>query len=466
MEQKELEQILQSGETYTVEFKENVNSDLAREMTAFANSSGGRIFVGITDSNEVQGLKISNSLLSQIQDIAINCDPPLAIELEAFNKILIITVKEGMNKPYRCNKGFFIRVGTNSQKMSTREITDFIQSEGNIIFDEMIRGDLKIEKYLDQNLIKAFLRKSNIEAILDDYSILHNLSVLHYKDNVAYLNNGGVLFFCRKPDPQLYHCVVSCALFKGTERITILDKKDYFEDIVSNVDNAMIFLKQHLSLRYVIESLQRKEILEIPEIALRELVLNAVCHRDYFDKRANVVISIFDDRIEISNPGGLPKGLAPKDFGKKSIPRNPLIASLFHRIGYIEKMGTGIFRIKKALTDAHIEGIRFEFDSFFTVTIPRLQSDSERYKAMSGKTSVKELGEKLGEKLGENEIAVISLIIENNKISITKLSELTGLSSTGVEKILSRLKSKKIIKRIGPAKGGNWKIIASENNKE
>jgi len=282
--------------------------------------------------------------------------------------------------------------------------------------------------------------------------MLHNLSVLKYRDQIPFLNNGGVLFFCRKPDPKLYHCVVSCVLFKGIERITILDKKDFFEDIVSNVDNAMIFLKQHLNLRYEIESLQRKEILEISEIALRELVVNAVCHRDYFDKRANVVISIFDDRVEISNPGGLPKGLEPKDFGKKSIPRNPLIASLFHRIGYIEKMGTGILRIKKALSDANIKGIRFEFDTFFTVTVPRGQELSD--------TVV--LVERLVEGLVDSQKQILILISENHRISKSKMSKHIGISTTAIDKNISALKKKGLIIRIGSDKNGHWKIIEKE----
>ena len=104
----------------------------------------------------------------------------------------------------------------------------------------------------------------------------------------------------------------------------------------------MLFLKQHIAVRYEFDgSPKRIEIPEIPFEALREAVINAVCHRDYFEKGANAMVEIFDDRVEISSPGGLVKGLDKKNFGKKSILRNANIASLFHRMGYIEKMGTG-----------------------------------------------------------------------------------------------------------------------------
>ena len=116
---------------------------------------------------------------------------------------------------------------------------------------------------------------------------------------------------------------------------------------------------------------RRVEILEIPEIALREAVINAICHRDYFEKGANVMIEIFDNRVDITNPGGLPKTLNPKDFGKRSVARNPIIASLLQRANFIEKMGTGIHRIRKAMENAKLPEPKFGFDGFFSVSFYR-----------------------------------------------------------------------------------------------
>jgi len=121
----ELQLILSQGEGYKLEFKENVNSDLSKEMVAFANSSGGKIVVGVNDRNQVVGVRNSNVLVSKIYDLAGNCDPSIAVQIELFENIVIITVPEGDNKPYRSTKGFFIRNGANSQKMTTAEITAF-----------------------------------------------------------------------------------------------------------------------------------------------------------------------------------------------------------------------------------------------------------------------------------------------------------------------------------------------------
>ena len=108
----------------------------------------------------------------------------------------------------------------------------------------------------------------------------------------------------------------------------------------------------------------RKEIPEIPLEALREAVLNAVIHRDYFEKGANVMVEIFDDRVEITSPGGLPKGLNTEDFGTRSGLRKPNIADLFHRIEYIEKMGTCINRIQNIIKEVGMPPLRYEWDNF------------------------------------------------------------------------------------------------------
>jgi ATP-dependent DNA helicase RecG len=169
---------------------------------------------------------------------------------------------------------------------------------------------------------------------------------------------------------------VTCALYKGTEKVDVLDRRDFNEDIISNIDGAMNFLKRYIAVKYEMTGTpRRREIPEIPYDALREAIINAVAHRDYFEKGSNVMVEMFDDRIEITNFGGLPKGLKPQDFGKKSVLRNPNIADLLHRVEYIEKMGTGINKIRKLVLDAGLPPVEFEFGNFFTVIFKKQKID-------------------------------------------------------------------------------------------
>ena len=148
MNKDELQLILEEGEGYRIEFKESTTS-IDKELVAFANSSGGRIFLGITDDKEIKGVNITNKFKSQIQDIANNCQPPIKIILEEFENILIINVREGEDKPYKCSSGFYIRVGPNSQKLSRNEIIEFCKTEGKIRFDELINLKFDYDTHFD-----------------------------------------------------------------------------------------------------------------------------------------------------------------------------------------------------------------------------------------------------------------------------------------------------------------------------
>jgi len=443
--QEELKLILEEGEGYRIEFKEKV-SDLDREMVAFANASGGRIFLGISDSGIIKGISIDSRLKSQVQDIANNCDPSIKIIFEEFENILVIHVREGADKPYRCTGGFYTRTGPNAQKLNRNQIIDFIQAEGKIRYDELIKRDFK-EEDLDLEKINRFMKMAGISPVLDQPLLHKNLGIGEIQEGRVYYNNLAVLFFSKNLNEVYFHTVVTCALYRGSEKAVVLDRKDYNADLVSNVDLAMNFIKQYLPVRYEFTGqLARKEIPQIPYEALREALINAVVHRDYFEKGANVFVEIFQDRIEISNPGGLVKGLTPENFGKISMLRNPGIANLFHRIDYIEKMGTGIERIRLALKKASVPTVQYEFNPYYIKAVfPRLAEGSEKS------------SEKSSEK-------IIELIRNHPEISAAEMAGKLRITARAVEKTLEKLKEKGLVRRVGPDKGGHWEIVKESDN--
>jgi len=366
VKEEEMQLVLEEGEGYKIEFKESL-ANIDKEIVAFANSSGGRIFLGIGDDNGVKGIRITNELKSQIQDRANNCQPPATVLLEEFGNILVVKVLEGVDKPYKCSAGFYTRVGPNSQKLDRDDIIEFFKSEGKIRFDELVNLRFDYDVHFDHGKFDRFLRLAGISKVLDTPSMLVNLGVAEKQEGKLIFNNAGILFFAKNLHDIYFHTTVTCALFDGTEKVDVLDRRDFNEDLISNIDGAMIFLKRYLAVRYEMTGEpRRREIPEIPYEALREAVINAVAHRDYFEKGTNVMVEIFDDRIEITNFGGLVKGLRPEDFGKKSMPRNAKIADLLHRVEYIERMGTGINKIRRLMGGAGLPPVEFEFDTFFT----------------------------------------------------------------------------------------------------
>jgi len=465
MTRSELNQVLIQGEDYKIEFKRNLNTDLKKELVAFANASGGRIFIGVDDDKSIPGVNINNQLRSRVQDFASQCDPPVHISLEVFNNILIVTVPEGVNKPYRCTNGFYIRVGANTQKLKTHEIIDFIQHEGLIRFDEQWQSKADFSKDFDLSLFDRFMLKSNISTVLDSKNMLLNLGVLRLDKGTPILNNAGVLFFTTHPVEILPHAYISCVAYKGIDKSDILDQKDFTEDLIQNIENTLLFLQRHLNKSARIEGIQREDIWEIPMVALREAVVNAVTHRNYLETGARVVVEIFPDRVEISNPGGLPKGLSEKNFGKISLTRNPLIASLLHRVGYIEKLGTGISRMRKALADSGLAEPQFSFDDFFRVTFNReYEAVNEAVKKFGEKFAVK-FGEKFGVsvKRGNRLAQIFYLIYSKERFTVEGFAKEQGISVRQIEKDMQFLTEKGLIAFEGAPKTGKYVCTTAGN---
>ncbi len=361
----ELRSIIQAGEGYHTEFKQSLDKSFVEEACAFANSGGGKILLGITDDGTIKGIDTGNSCRSRVQDTLSQIQPNLEVEVRPQDGILIVTIPEGMEKPYGCSKGFFMRMGANSQKLERDQIIEFFKKEGRIRFDELRHQKADFHADFDPHAFSRFLGLAGISTAIDQKRLLRNLDCLTEDDSMT---NAGVLLFARDIDFLLNHAMVVCVLYKGTSKVDILDKKDFTGNLVDNIENAMLFVKRHTNVALKIERLQHEKITDYPEVALREAIINAVCHRDYFDKRANVVVEVFEDRVVITNPGGLPSGLSPEEFGTKSVARNPLLASLLHRIDYIEKVGTGIERIRRAVATHLGCTLDIHYDDFYTVT--------------------------------------------------------------------------------------------------
>jgi ATP-dependent DNA helicase RecG len=453
----EFDYILQNGESYYVEFKERVNSALSREIIAFANASGGKIYLGVNDQGEPVGIEVSNKLKSQIQDIANNCNPAVTIHLHEFKNVLIVEAPEGKDKPYQCSDGFFIRMGANAQKMNRDRIVEFLQAEGQVRFEEQLHKKYDISKDFLPQKLKGYLEMAGITSNLDVESLLINLGVAEKLDGKLRMNNAGVLFFTESIQLLCEQATITCGVFDGTERIQVLNRKDYTMDMVSNINSTLHFIKQELRVKYEMTgTASRREIYEIPLDAFREAVINAIMHRDYFLFGSHVTVDIFDDRIEIGNPGGLPKGLKEEEFGNKSVRRNPLIAALLHRINLVENMGTGIGKIKTLLQKANAPEPRFEFGEFFTIIFPRpgkfMNEDKQQDSAKGSEKSSEKGSEKSSEK-------IIKLIRMEPSITTDQLAENIGISTRAVEKHLQNLKEVGVLLRIGGRKEGYWQVV-------
>jgi ATP-dependent DNA helicase RecG len=338
--------LLQEREGTTLEFKENLSASFAREMVALANTIGGRILLGVRDDGSVVGVKDSNHLRARIQDIARNCDPPVKVLVEPVGEVLVVNVRASDAKPVQCSDGFFWRQGSVTQKLTRDEIRDFFRSEGAIRFDLAPCPRFRYPQDFDRQKFNAWLRLSGITGRPRAEDVLVNIEAAERAGGRLLFRNAGVLFFAKNVRHFFNQAYVTCLLAKGTDKVHVLDRKDFDGGIVADIEDAMRFIERNTRTAWRIEALQRQNIPEYPMKALREAITNAVMHRDWFIEGANVFVELYTDRIEVVSPGGLPKGMTLAELGTKSVRRNALIADLLHRIDFIEKAGTGVRRIR------------------------------------------------------------------------------------------------------------------------
>ncbi|MFN8624868.1 MAG: ATP-binding protein [Candidatus Binatia bacterium] len=346
MKTADLAILIQEGEGTTLEFKESLSGSLAREMVALANTIGGRILLGVRDDGAVVGVKDTNALRARIQDMARNCDPPVKVVVGPVGRVLVVQVHESDAKPVQCSEGFFWRQGAVTQKLSRGEIRDFFRAEGAIRFDLSPCPHFRYPQDFDRAKYKAWLELSGITGRPRTEDVLVNIEVAERAGGRLLFRNAGVLFFAKNVRHFFNQGYITCLLAKGTSKADILDRKDFDGGIVADIEDTMRFVARNTRAAWRIEAVQRQDIPEYPMKALREAIINAVMHRDWFMDGANVFVELYTDRIEVVSPGGLPKGMTLSDLGRKAVRRNALIADLLHRIDFIEKAGTGIKRIR------------------------------------------------------------------------------------------------------------------------
>ncbi len=444
MDEKELSFILQEGEGLKVEFKESFDAkSIAKEMVAFANAQGGQIFLGVDDRNSVKGINVTNRLKAEILDVASHCEPKIKISFQnviyAGKTVLVVFVSEGENKPYLCSSGFYVRQGAGCQKLTREEIFGFAIAEGKVRFDSQLNEKFVFENDFDEGKLKQFLKRADIQSELPAIDILVNLGLAVKKERF-FLNNGGILFFAREPGRFFRTTKVICVSYMGNEKIDIIDRKVFDADVFSNIENAIYYVKKHIDVAFEIKTLKRTEILQFPEDAIRECVVNAVMHRDYFDDTGDVLVEVFKNKLTISNPGGLVKGLREEDFGKVSRTRNQLVADLLLRAGYVEKMGTGILRIKEAMRKAGLPSPEFSFNGSFLVTL------------FDGKVT-----NRVTNKVTNHQLVILEEVGRNKNVTAEQLSTIVGISRRKIIENLSKLKQKKLLERVGSTRKGYWR---------
>jgi ATP-dependent DNA helicase RecG len=427
---EDIKRMAEQGESYYVDFKVAVPPkvrDITEEVCSFANAAGGYVLIGVDDHGDIKGASIDNSKRSAIQDSIGEVSPALHCELYSVTvdgkNVWVIEVPAGKQVPYFFGGNVFVREGANSQKLTNvEEIRALFQQAEKIYYDSIPTKRYNIYEDLDLDVMKLFRREAHISNNVDDKQLLENLQAFTEEGDVK---RGAILFFARHPENLFFHAVVRCTQFKGVDKLHIIDDKTFGGPLVSQYEKAIAWLQDKLKVEYEISGIgARTEKWEVPLDVFREAIINAEAHRDYYEQGAFTCVEVYDDRIEISNPGGL-LPLVAKNFGRKSLSRNPYIFSLFMRMNLVEHVGSGIGRMRELMLNAGLPEPQYETEGMFNIVLYRKQSPNLSVQGLS-----------------EVEQQVVRLMSGKVKIPLEELCVAINRKKSTTYKILRGLKAK------------------------
>jgi len=381
METLEIMQILSQGEDSEHQFKRNINNSdaLAIEIIAFSNSLGGKIFIGVNDDGSVAGLTADdvhriNLMLSNAasQNVKPAVNPLTRITMIDNQRIMIIDVPKGINKPYQDKNGvIWVKSGADKRKATAREeIQRLFQDSGSVHADASPIHNSTVND-IDQNVFNRFFKEEFEESPEDQgiplINILENMNLAKNGE----LNLAGMLLFGKNNKFKLPVFLVKCVCYPGKD----VHEKEYLESQDNTGTLSEVFQQTNAFMNRNIRSLQGEQgvnsigVKEIPKIVFEELITNALIHRNYFIS-APIRIFIFSDRIEIISPGHLPNNLTIDNIksGNSNI-RNPVLTSFATKLLPYRGLGNGIRRALKAYP--HIDFIDDRDGNLFKCVIGR-----------------------------------------------------------------------------------------------
>lgn len=358
-----IQSLIQQGENAQVEFKAaGVRPEsAAREIVAFANTSGGCLLIGVEDDGTITG--IPASLETWVANISRNnVIPALQLDTQEAtinNKtICLVTVPKGQDRPYQTQEGkYWLRAGSTNRMATKEELSRLFQQAGLVHFDTapVTHTD---SSYIDLKAVDHYYRsyyETDFINLPEDeqHSLLTNTDILVEHDKQWVVSVGGLLMFGKQPQRRLPQSSIMFAVFKGNE-ITddLLDKKEITGTATELIDKTVNLIQLYIPTPSTIEGAQRKEIIHIPPKVVREAVVNAVMHRDYSISHRKIQVHIYGNRVEITSPGALPNTLTLEKirYGN-SAPRNIFLVKFLDNLRYFDGLGRGIPMMLKAMQD-------------------------------------------------------------------------------------------------------------------
>ena len=461
MKKEEIESIIKNKENQEVEFKQGcpANHEISQIICAFANTDGGLFIMGVSEKGQIKGVlgdldKLQRDISNANQEI--HSPPIISTKIFDFDskKVTVIKIERASDKNAHTYKGaVYVRIGSTIRKLEGQALFDFLKNKQILCFDEQ-ESNINL-KDLDEKKIEEYLSKRNQRNYLKTNSIKDFISsnMLGRINGEIRIKNVASLFFSKEPYRWHPQNEIRVVIFEGIQPIKVISQRDFKEDPIKNIDQTIYFIRQNISKRFIIpeNSPKRIEIEEYPVEAIREAVINAVAHRDYYSYDS-IQINIFDDRIEISNPGGLPEGLTKEFFGKRSVRRNPLTYRILRDTNYVEGLGTGVPRMINEMRKAGLRDPEFNFEGgFFVVIFKNIKST---FKPIEGLKD-----------LNERQLKAIDFLRQNKSIKSKIYANINNISLPIALRDIAELIKFGYLKKVGSFRGAYYVLKETKDKK-
>ena len=414
-------------ETRTLEFKETITNTFLKTVSAFSNYDGGTIFFGVDDDGNIKGLPdVKQACLdieNKIND-SITPQPDYTLEVQNNDQTIKLTVKSGLQKPYLYKSKAYKRNDTATIEVDTLEFSRLVLDGKNIRFEELPCKDQELSFEILHRKLKETVRIENFDK--------DTLKTLNLYDDVNGFNNAAGLLADKNHFPGI-------DIVKFGENISIIQKRSTFENIsVLEVYEKAIDVFRDYYQYEVIQGADRKKMEKVPEAAFREAIANALIHR-VWDVNSQIRVSMFDDRIEIVSPGGLPSGITEEEYlsGKLSVLRNRNLANVFYRLGFVEIFGTGITRIKQLYAESLIKPDFEVSENAIEIVLPIFEKNAD---------------------LTEDEIVLYKLLSKTMLKPISEVAPYVPFGKSKTIKLLKEMCQKGVIAVEGKGKGTKYII--------
>lgn len=414
-------------ETRILEFKETVTNTFLKTVSAFSNYDGGEILFGVDDDGNIKGLSdVKQACLdieNKIND-SISPQPNYTLEIQNNEKTIKLSVKSGLQKPYLYKSKAYKRNDTARIEVDTLEFSRLVLEGKNIRFEELPCKDQELSFKILQSKLKENIQ---IETFNKD-----TLKTLNLYDDVNGFNNAAGLLADKNHFPGL-------DIVKFGEDISIIQKRITFENtsVLDIYEKALSVFRDYYQYE-VIQGADRKRVEKIPEASFREAIANALIHR-VWDVDSQIRVSMFDDRIEIVSPGGLPSGITEDEYlsGKLSVLRNRNLANVFYRLGFVEIFGTGITRIKQIYSEASVKPSFEVSENATQIVLPIYEENAN---------------------LTEDEKVVYKFLSKNIMKSMSEIAPYISFGKSKTTKLLKDMEQKGVITIEGKGKGTKYRI--------